>query len=133
VSPTRSAGAPEANGRYRKAVQFADAAILFGDDATTDVGEFGDACVTLAVHSGIASADVISISLLGEYSATGNHHESVAVLRRADPEAAKHLERLLAMKTKAGYAHRSASADDISKARRAHEALLARAAEVRGS
>lgn len=131
MSPTRPAGKPEADGRYRKAEQFADAASLFRDDATEDVGEFGDAYVTLAVHSGIASADVIAISLIGEYSPTGNHEESVAVLKKADAESAKHLERLLGMKTKAGYAYRPASNEDVSKAHRAHEALLARASEVR--
>lgn len=133
MRPTRPAGKPEADGRYRKAEQFADAANLFRDDATEDVGEFGDAYVTLAVHSGIASADVIAISLIGEYSPTGNHEESVAVLKKADAESAKYLERLLGMKTKAGYAYRPASAEDVSKAHRAHEALLARASEVRNS
>jgi len=46
------------------------------------------------------------------------------MLRRADPDAAKHLERLLALKTEAGYAHRPVASDDVARARRAHEALL---------
>jgi len=130
MTPAREAGRPEADGRFRKARQFADAADLFADAAFGDADEFGDAYVTLAVHSGIASGDVISNVVSGEYSPTGNHQESVAMLRRADPDAAKHLERLLAMKTKAGYAHRPVSAEDVARARRAHEALLEIASSV---
>ncbi|KZC96500.1 hypothetical protein [Clavibacter tessellarius] len=85
MTPTREAGRTEADGRFRKARQFADAAELFADAASDDADEFGDAYVTLAVHSGIASGDVISIVASGEYSPTGNHQESVAMLRRADP------------------------------------------------
>ncbi|RKR73594.1 hypothetical protein [Frondihabitans australicus] len=131
MTPQRSAGRIESDGRLRKARQFADAAALFVEEASDDVGEFGDAYVTLAVHSGIASADVISIETRGDYSPTGNHQESVDVLRRSDPQAARHLSRLLEMKTKAGYTYRPVSADDVARARRAHEALLVRATAVR--
>ncbi|MBT1635369.1 hypothetical protein [Clavibacter michiganensis] len=55
MTPTREAGRTEADGRFRKARQFADAAELFADAASDDADEFGDAYVTLAVHSGIAS------------------------------------------------------------------------------
>lgn len=130
MTPAREAGRVEAEGRFREARQFADAAVLFADAASDEVDEFGDAYVTLAVHSGIASGDVISIVINGEYSPTGSHQESVAMLRNADPDAAKHLERLLAMKTKAGYAHRPVSAEDVARARRAHEALLEVASAV---
>ncbi|PPF52848.1 hypothetical protein C5B94_11430 [Clavibacter michiganensis] len=124
MTPPRDAGRIEADARFRKARRFGDAAELFADSASDDVDEFGDAYVTLAVHAGIASGDVISILANGEYSPTGSHQESVAVLRRASPDAAKHLDRLLSLKTMAGYALRPVSADDVAKARRAHEALL---------
>jgi hypothetical protein len=103
---------------------------LFHDDATGTT-ELADAFVTLAVHAGIASADVICIARLGQYSPTGSHDESAALLKKADPDAAKHLVRLLGVKTKAGYTHRPVSRDDVATALRASRALLAAAAAVR--
>lgn len=130
MTPEREAGAGELSGRWAKANQFAEAASLFHDDATGTT-DLADAFVTLAVHAGIACADVICIARLGRYSATGNHDESIKLLQKADPDAAKHLTRLLGIKTKAGYTHRPVSADDVAIAVRAYRALLERADKAR--
>jgi hypothetical protein len=106
-----------------KARQFADAAALFYDD-TTGSADLPDAYVTTAVHSGIAAADVVCIRRLGAYQASGAHQEAVALLKRADADASKHLSRLLSLKSKAGYSANPASRADVDAARRAHLALL---------
>lgn len=116
-------------GRLKKAREFADAAALFFD-STSGNAELADAYVTLAVHAGIAASDVICAARLGEYSASESHAAALTMLRKADPDAAKHLGRLLAMKTKAGYAHRSVSAHDAKAADRAHKALLEAAERI---
>ncbi|MFN3866523.1 MAG: hypothetical protein ACK4MD_07395 [Demequina sp.] len=119
----RAASQGELEGRWAKARQFADVCDLIEHDASVD-GDLVDAYVTLAVHSGIASADVICISALGAYWANGNHDQAVTLLARADAKAANHLRRLLALKTKAGYSHRPASAADVKTAAAAHQTLL---------
>ncbi|WKK72698.1 hypothetical protein Q0F99_07175 [Rathayibacter oskolensis] len=116
-----SAGA----GRLSKAEEFAEAAAVFV--SIEGRIESADAFVTLAVHAGIAASDAICIRKLGRYSPTGSHSDSVALLRRADPEAAKHLERLLTLKTKAGYSARPVTTAEALAANRAHLELLARA------
>lgn len=119
----RKADRADAAARLAKAAAFADAAaILYDEDAGT--ADYPDVYVTNAVHSGIAAADVICIRRLGVYSATGAHDEGVRLLETADASAAKHLARLLGMKTKAGYSTSSVSAADVATARRAHLALL---------
>lgn len=130
MTPQRDAGKAEATGRMAKARQFADAAELFRDDALASAVDVGDAFVTLAVHAGIAAADVICISRLGAYSPTGNHAESVGLLKKADASVSIHLDRLLGMKTKAGYATRPVSAREVQQAASALEALLDRAREL---
>ena len=109
-----------------KADQFAEAASLFAEEAQLS-GELSDAYVTLAVHSGIASSDVLSGLRTGRYSGGESHAEAVSLLRTADPTASKHLARLLAMKASAGYSHRPSSKDDVRKAERAYRALLEQA------
>jgi len=130
MTPARAAGAGELTGRWAKAQQFADAAELHYDEAR-GAADLADAFVSLAVLAGIAAADVICIAKLGRYSATGNHRESVDLLKAADSESAKHLERLLNVKTKAGYTHRPVSAADVATALRAYRALVAVAETLR--
>lgn len=96
-------------------------------DGARGTADLPDAYVTQAVHSGIASADTICIRRLGEYSATGAHDEAVALLGKADKGLAKHLVRLLGLKTKAGYSTNHVSGADVEAARRAHLSLLAAA------
>ncbi|WP_291044475.1 hypothetical protein [Herbiconiux sp.] len=130
MTPERSADAFVAQGRLAKAEEFEAAAELFfeGDGA----GDHRDAYVTLAVHAGIAAADVICIRRLARYSPTGTHAETVALLEKAQSGAGRHLERLLALKSKAGYAHRPVSASDVLVARRCSAALVEIARTMRG-
>ncbi len=99
---------------------------MFYDEATGDT-ELADAFVTLAVHSEIASSDAICAAKLGRYSASESHSDAIGLLRKADPDAAKHLGRLLGLKTKAGYTHRPVSGADVRAADRGYKALLLRA------
>lgn len=127
MTPTRPGDLSVREGRRRKAEQFAMAASVFVDDATQGVEvDLRDAYITLAVHAGIAAADTICLATLGEYAPTGSHAESISTLRQADPEAARHLSRLLGLKTKAGYGHQASPAADVVAATRAHLALINR-------
>jgi hypothetical protein len=110
-------------GRLRKAGQFAEAAENVADlaDERDDVA---DAYVTLLVHAGIAASDVICCARLGEHAQSENHHDAVALLKKADDSSARHLEILLRMKTRISYGHTSASHDDQKKAQRAVDALI---------
>lgn len=110
-------------GRRRKAEQFASAAIIVSEFAGND-DDINDAVVTLCVHAGIAASDVICIGTLGEYASGQNHQESLQLLRKANPVAAKQLDTLLGLKTLAGYSHESATATDRKRAERAMNALL---------
>lgn len=130
MSAPRQAAKPERDGRWAKARQFAEVCDLLEEDAVVD-GELADVYVTLAVHSGIASSDVICIDVLGQYWANGNHDQAVQLLAKADKKASSHLRRLLGLKTKAGYSHTPASAADVKTALTAHRALLDIAAEHR--
>lgn len=116
-------------GRLAKARQFADAAevVLTLAGEATDVA---DAFVTLAVHSGIAAADVICCARLGHMSASQKHQDAVGLLAQADQQSAKHLQVLLTMKTKAGYSYTPVSAEDRVRAERAMHALLTTANTV---
>lgn len=108
----REAGADVQLGRWAKAQEFAEAASLLFDERT-ESSDTGDAHVSLAVLAGIAASDVIRVAKLGKYSATGAHDEAITLLRSADPTAAKHLARLLGLKSKASYAHRPTTTSDV--------------------
>lgn len=82
-----------------KAEQFYDAAIAVAEET----GGLSDAEVTLLVLAGIAAADVICCARLGVYAHGESHQEAVALLRRAAPGSAKHLNTLLGSKTKAEF------------------------------
>ena len=112
-----------AHGRLMKAREFAmTAAVLF--DESSRNSEHGDSYVTMAIHSGIASSDVICATKLGEYSAADSHVAAVSLLKKAHPEAATLLSKLLNLKTKSAYGHRSVSAAEIRSAESAHKKLL---------
>jgi hypothetical protein len=118
-------------GRLSKARQFATAASLFHEDATSH-SELRDAYVTLAVHSGIASSDVIAASVLGEYSSGDSHSAAVSLLKKADSASGTQLARLLELKTKAGYGHNTVSHRDVMTAYSCHIRLLGRAEALSG-
>lgn len=124
MNPVRAADAAVKAGRWTKAQQFADAAELHRPGGGADDDGQGDVFVTLAVHAGIAAADVICIGALGHYSASGAHDEALALVRKVDRAACTALSRILSVKTKAGYTHRSASASDVITAENALAKLM---------
>lgn len=84
----------------------------------------GDAYATLCVTAGIAAADVICCALLGKHAAGEDYREAVALLKQADKMAARHLDTLLGMKTRAAYTSTAVSADGIKRAERAAVSLV---------
>ena len=115
-------------GRLSKAEQFWEVAAMVRDLADEqDPSEIGDAYVTLCVHAGIAAADALCCSGLGEHAQGENHTDAVELLGRVDKDAARALRALLALKTKAGYSHTSATAEEFKRAGRSAEALVLRA------
>jgi hypothetical protein len=89
--------------------------------------EAADVYVTLCVHAGIAAADVICCSSLGKHAQGESHNDATTLLASTDKDAAKHLQVLLRLKTKAGYGHTPASKDEVKKANRAADALVEKA------
>lgn len=110
-------------GRLAKARQFADVAhdVLALADEASDVA---DAFVTLAIHAGIAAADVICCVRLGRHARGEKHNDAVDLLARADPGASRHLRALLQLKTRAGYSATPVSGHDRVRADRAMDALV---------
>ena len=116
-------------GRLAKAQQFWSAAQTieaFADDETT----ISDAYTTLAIHAGIAAADVVCCIRLGEHARGDDHDEAVALLAQADRERAKDLATLLGMKTRSGYSHEPTSRTDRQRARRAAGRLIQAAGDL---
>lgn len=130
MTPTRPADAAIRAGRWRKAQHFAEAAEACRPVAGPDAHEDGDAYVTLAVHAGIAAADVLCIARLGVYSPTGAHDEALQLLGRAEPRARAALGRLLASKTKAAYTHNPISHAEVVASERALTQLMDLARQV---
>lgn len=122
--PTSSSSAR--SGRLRKAQAFREAAELI-EQFMNDGTDLRDAYVTMCVHAGIAAADVICMGALGEYYTGQRHDQATKLLERVDPALARQLAVLLGMKTKAGYSDMPVSAEQISRARRAMDALVDRA------
>ena len=110
-------------GRLRKSGQFLDAASLIADQANEEA-EVADVYVTLCVHAGIAASDAICCARLGQHARGEDHNQAVALLSKADDSSAKHLQVLLGMKTKVGYSHKRATAEEAKRAGRAAEALV---------
>jgi len=127
---TKPCSATVAQGRLNKANQFITAAETIRDFANED-DEVADAYVTLCVHAGIAASDVICCSSLGKHAQGDSHDEATNLLASTDKDAAKHLQTLLRLKTKAGYGHTPATKDEVKKANRAADALVEKARRVR--
>jgi hypothetical protein len=119
-------------GRMAKAQQSADAATVV-QDLAYEAGDVADAYVTLCVHAGIAASDVICCARLGRYAQGEGHHEAVALVKTAAPGIERQPAALLGMKTKSGYGHVPASADDVKRAGRAVDALLGEARSAQGN
>lgn len=120
---TRPCSAGVRQERLRKAEEFwrvgRDAMDLA--DPATDVA---DAAVTLFVHSGIASSDVICCARLGLFSQGEDHRQAIALLAQADAGSSTHLATLLELKTKAAYSHVRVSPVELVRGVRAAEHLL---------
>lgn len=110
-------------GRLTKARQFARSA-RDALDLADEARDVADAFVTLAVHAGIAASDVICCTRLGVHHRGERHQDAVALLKKADPDAARALAVLLSLKTLAGYAAATVSTKDLLRAERAMAALL---------
>lgn len=115
-------------GRLDKAKQFLDALRLI-DALIDDEHDLIDASITLAVHAGIAAADVVCCARLGQHASGDNHAEAVDLLARADPGLAKDLRALLAMKTVAGYGARPSTVTSRRRAGRAATRLVRAASD----
>lgn len=127
---TRRCTAASISGRRRKAVQFSDAfdtILEFADES----GEVADACVTLAVHAGIAASDVLCCTKLGHHAVGAHHAEAIDLLKQVRPDLARQLATLLKLKQRAGYGHDAVTRDDLAKARRAMVALVEAALAAR--
>ena len=98
-----------------------DARVLAEDN------EVADAAVTLYGHAGIAAAEAICAAALGEHSQGSDHSQAVMLLSTVDKTAARHLNTLLQMKTRAGYGHNPISETILRRASRAAEALVSTA------
>ncbi|WP_417217431.1 hypothetical protein [Arthrobacter sp.] len=83
-----------------------------------------DAVVTLAVHAGIAASDALCIASLGQFHQGKGHGDAVKLLKRVDTNAARQLDLLLGMKTRAGYGYTPISREQLKKAVRAMDALV---------
>jgi hypothetical protein len=106
-------------GRLDKAKQFAEAADLIENEL-----HLMDAYVTDCVHAGIAAADVICCSRLGEYATGENHQDAVELLARVDPDLAKDLSTLLKMKTSSAYSDIPTNKKKHAQASRAMKRLV---------
>lgn len=112
------------DGRVRKARQFANAFdVVF--ELADDAEDVADACVTLAVHAGIAACDVICCRRLGHFAQGQDHQGATQLLRQVHRELADDLATLLALKSLAGYSAKAVTATELKKARRAMEHLIA--------
>lgn len=109
----------DARARLAKAEQFLAVAEL----AETDAG-VRSAEASLLVDAGIAAADAICCVRLGQRSADGNHAAAVDLIAGVDVEAAKRLRTLLSLKSQAQYDTDDPSAQKLTAARRAAQALV---------
>jgi hypothetical protein len=108
----------DARARLDDARRFLEAA-----EVLTEPGN-GDVVATNAIHSAIASADVICCLALGRRSDDGNHRAAVALLTEVDAKLANQLRRALDHKQQAGYESRDLSDTDaatcVDQARKLH-------------
>ena len=116
----------------RAAGQSAAVLVRSADDRSLrdDEAIVSDAYTTLAVHAGIAAADVICCARLGEHARGDDHDEAVALLAKADRDRARDLTTLLRMKTRSGYSHEPTSRTDRQRAQRAAARLVQAATDL---
>ena len=129
AADTKKCSAKDRARRLAKARQFIDAAALV-DEFTGDGQDLADAYVTLCVHAGIAAADAICCARLGVHATGQDHSAATALLSQVDKSLAKDLQRLLGLKTKAGYSSAPSSAADRRTAGRTAARLVEAAMSV---
>lgn len=129
AADTRKCSAKDRAGRLAKARQFIDAAALV-DDFTGDDQDLADAYVTLCVHAGIAAADAICCARLGVHATGQDHSAATTLLGQIDKSLAKDLQRLLGLKTKAGYSSAPSSPADRRTAGRTASRLVEAASGI---
>lgn len=121
----------DARARLRDARAQLDLAELAG----TSTPEERKAAVSCAVIAGIAAADAACCKALGERSRSQDHRDAVALVHQVaprGPDAAKQLERLLALKDQAQYGLGDISRQRLLGALRQCQALVAFAEDVLG-
>jgi hypothetical protein len=116
-------------GRLAKAQQFWSAAQTI-ERSAEDETTISDAYTTLAIHAGIAAADVICCARLDEHARGDDHDEAVALLAQADRDRAKDLATLLRMKTRSGYSDEPISRTNRHRAQRAAARLVQAASDL---
>ena len=93
-------------------------------DLADPESDVADAAVTLFVHSGIASSDVICCARLGLFSQGEDHRQAATLLAQVDAGLSAYLATLLELKTKAAYSHVRVNPTELTRAVRAAENLL---------
>lgn len=99
-SRTRAVSAAQVRSYVAKAEEFAEAAA-----SDLEAGR-NIAATSLAIHAGINAADAVCGARLGQRAAGQDHEQVLALLSQAGPDGvalAKHLRRLLPLKTKTEY------------------------------
>lgn len=119
-SRTRSCTEADRNGRREQAEGFCRDA----EDLAVLGTASPNALVPLYVHAGIAAADVVCCARLGEYSMSSNHSDAVRILKSADESLAPAMQRLLSVKSAAGYGATPASAQRVTDTRNAALKLI---------
>jgi len=123
---TRAASCGETEARTRLADAHAQLQLaeLPGDGSSAEERKAATSCAVLA---GIAATDAACCRALGVASRSENHADAVALLRQVEPgggEAARQLDRLLAMKTESQYGFTPISHAKVTAAVRRAQALV---------
>ena len=122
---TRPGGREEAAARLRIARKYLDVAEL----ADSELGMATNNVVAgVCVLAGIAAADALCLSALGDRYAGTDHAEAVTLLRTVDRRAADDLAKLVRLKPAAHYGHSFISDTDRKKALQAAQHLVEAAA-----
>jgi hypothetical protein len=132
LARTQACGEADARGRLRDARAQLDLAELAGADSTPEDKKAAASCAVLA---GIAAADAACCKALGQRSRSQSHRDAVALVRQVAPggtDAAKQLERLLALKDRAQYGFEDVGGRKLSAALRQARALVSFAERVLG-
>lgn len=115
----------QARSRRSHARKFLEVAEIAAEEHKQDP-EYASVAASLAVLSGIAAADAICCSELGERARGQDHNEAETLMRAIEgfEGAAKHLRELLDLKDEAHYGFFDISSPELRRALRRARALL---------